>query len=207
MWHIWRVGNNCVFKGKNLNTDQSIHFINHYVTEIMLNNLKLAGLKVGRRTELIGWEFPKEDWVKCNSDGACMEGGNRTGCGGVLRDSAEVWGIITGLELAWARGFKKVWMESDSLTAVNLIKKGCSKLRHYHGLVDYIGELCRRNWDVFVSHHHREGNRVADALANCSTTGGIGMTVFDHPPTYCLQPLRDDMCGVALPRSIASVFS
>lgn len=67
------------------------------------------------------------------------------GCGGVLRSpsgkwivgfnkmlgvsdslSAEILGIIIGLNLAWERGFKQIYLESDSRKAMEHFRKGCS---------------------------------------------------------------------------------
>lgn len=85
----------------------------------MLNNARLAEVKTRKRVELIGWNFPNEGWTKCNTDGACLDGGRNIGCDSVLRDdsgrwiigftrgigegsvlTAELWGIITSLEVA-----------------------------------------------------------------------------------------------------------
>ena len=55
--------------------------------------------------------------------------------------TAELWGILSGLQVAWMHGIKRIWVESDSLTAVSLIKFGCSQFKNYAGLVNYIKEL------------------------------------------------------------------
>lgn len=36
---------------------------------------------------------------------------------------AELWGVYQGLTLAWNEGFKKVIVESDSLSVVRMIQK------------------------------------------------------------------------------------
>ena len=33
----------------------------------------------------------------------------------------ELWGMLYGLDLAWKEGYKKVILESDSLTRINLV--------------------------------------------------------------------------------------
>lgn len=38
----------------------------------------------------------------------------------------ELWGILTGLEVAWNRGFKKVRIEADSHVAVNMVNSSAS---------------------------------------------------------------------------------
>lgn len=69
-------------------------------------------------------------------------------CGGVLRDhngklifayashlgncsvvAAELWDILKGVTFAWDRGFRWIFVDSDSLSAINLLK-GCVDLSH-----------------------------------------------------------------------------
>lgn len=57
----------------------------------MLNNARLADIRIGKKMELIGWNFPESDWLKCNTGGACMEGGKITGYGGLIRDCSRRW--------------------------------------------------------------------------------------------------------------------
>lgn len=222
VWHVWSERNNLVFRGKHISAEESFWKVRQYVNEVMFSNSKLASMQVGKRTKLIGWSFPENDWIKCNTDGACLEGGLRIGCGGVFRDSsgnwifgftrhigegsvltAELWGIVSGLEIAWDTGYRKIWIESDSLTSVNLIKNGCSKLRSYYALVHRAVELLARDWEACISHHHREGNRVADSLANSAANNVAGLTLFPNPPNFCIPLLRDDLSGTSFPRSIA----
>ena len=42
---------------------------------------------------------------------------------------AELWDMLHGLGLAWKEGYRKVILESDSLTGINLVKK---ELRRVH---------------------------------------------------------------------------
>ncbi|KAJ1413531.1 Ribonuclease H-like superfamily [Sesbania bispinosa] len=85
----------------------------------------------------------REGWIKFNVDGSVKLDSKKAGCGGVMRDHngnwlggfscnigfsgvfmAELRGIISALHIAWERRFLKVWIESDSLTAMKLINKG-----------------------------------------------------------------------------------
>jgi hypothetical protein len=59
--------------------------------------------------------------------------------------SPRIWGLVLlrlrSYELfssrySVARGFTNVWIESDLLTAINLIKQGCRTTHSCHGLVD-----------------------------------------------------------------------
>ena len=74
----------------------------------------------------------------------CCEGGKKAVCGGVIRDhegcwiggfayekclgsviSAKLYGILYGLKLARGKGIKKIWLESDSSMALDLVDQGC----------------------------------------------------------------------------------
>ncbi|KAJ1441395.1 Ribonuclease H-like superfamily [Sesbania bispinosa] len=91
----------------------------------------------------VKWCCPDVGWIKFNVDGSMKFGSSHAGCRGVMRDYNGIWlggfsfnigsssvlmaelrGIIFTLNIAWERGFLKVWIESDSLTAVELINKG-----------------------------------------------------------------------------------
>lgn len=49
--------------------------------------------------------------------------------------TAELKAITAGLELICARGFTRILVDSDSLTAVNMIQKGYPNLHPYFQLV------------------------------------------------------------------------
>lgn len=117
LWTIWKDRNTAIFSNEVRSSNNVIWSIMHQARSIQTNNITLAKAKIGRVEHLINWTFPEDGWVKCNSDGACVEGGNRTACGGVLRDcsgswvkgymkylgsssvlAAELWGIYCGLE-------------------------------------------------------------------------------------------------------------
>lgn len=125
------------------------------------------------------------------------------GMGTVL--TVELWGILLGLQLAWNHRLSKIWLESDSLTAINLIHKGCPSSHMHYNLVQSIKEFCSKNWQIRLSHTHREGNRVANSLANEGASSGLFTTIHTSPPFYCLNLLRDDTSGVSLPRMVSSV--
>ena len=92
---------------------------------------------------LISWCPPEVDWVKLNVDGSMSAEMNSIAGGGVVRDrseswvtgfalkivtgsvlEAELWGILEGLKLVWQMGFRKVVVDSDSKSAVELLSKG-----------------------------------------------------------------------------------
>lgn len=92
------------------------------------------------RRELVKWRPPNIGWIKVNSDGASSKNGDWSAIGGVLRDAtgnwiegyqryvgrgstlnAELWTILQGLQVAKARGYVKVVVESDCFVTLKMI--------------------------------------------------------------------------------------
>ena len=65
---------------------------------------------------------------------------------------------------------RNLWIESDFAYVVNLFKKNSSKIlwklqNRWHRVIKFASEI-----NVVVSHTFREGNAVADKLANLATS-------------------------------------
>jgi hypothetical protein len=88
---------------------------------------------------LVCWKAPSFNWVKVNTDDSLV--GATTACGAIFRDAngaflggfscnldynsvlhAELIAIIIAIEQAHARGWSKLWIESDSQVAVQASK-------------------------------------------------------------------------------------
>jgi len=125
-------------------------------------------------------EAPNRSVLKVNTDGSMV--GGSTACGGLFRDHlgtflgafscnagiqsvyyAEVLGIILAIEFAAQQGWRNIWIESDSTSALMIFSN--------HSLVSM---LLRNRWhnanilglQVISSHIFREGICCADKLAN-----------------------------------------
>jgi ribonuclease HI len=91
---------------------------------------------------MVRWLPPRELYVKVNTDGASM-GNEIARCEGLIRGSqgewlggyakcvgvcsafvAELWGVLEGLKYVRSRGFRKVELNIDSLTVVQVLKSG-----------------------------------------------------------------------------------
>lgn len=139
----------------------------------------------------------------------------QAGCGGIFRDasgawngefarnlgarsalSAELWGMLIGVSLAW----KKLILESESMVAVTLVQEGVSESHHCGALVRAVREYLARPWEVKVVHTLREGNKVADHLANVAHTLPLGLHVLSSPPDGCGHLLWQDFLGTRFPR-------
>lgn len=168
---------------------------------------------------LVAWTYPPVDWFKLNTDGAVKRNLGIAGCGGVLRDScgswiagfganlgiatvteAELWGLYHGLQMAWNVGCKKIIVEMDSLIVLQLMQKDLMETHPLKVLIVCCQQFLQRDWIVKFQHVYREGNRVADKLANWSLQQGIGTHKLQNPPQDCTTLLWEDCLGVTLPR-------
>lgn len=79
--------------------------------------------------------------------------------------TAELWGIIKGMELAWNQGVRQLIVESDSVFIIaNIISRKASGYRS--SFFKQIGDWQNRDWNLIFSHTYREGNNCANWLAN-----------------------------------------
>lgn len=84
---------------------------------------------------LVLWKAPSSPWLKVNTDGSVL--GGHAACGGLFRDFlgtfygafccnigiqsvfyAEVLGFIIAIEFATRKGWRNIWLESDSTSAL-----------------------------------------------------------------------------------------
>ncbi|KAF7813189.1 putative reverse transcriptase [Senna tora] len=78
----------------------------------------------------------------------------------------EVWAVYLGLSLAWEKKLTNIDLEVDSAMIVRLIKSDVDMSHPLFSLISDIRSMISNNWDVMVRHVYREGNRMADRLAN-----------------------------------------
>ncbi|KAJ1410556.1 Serine/threonine-protein kinase, active site [Sesbania bispinosa] len=149
----------------------------------------------------IAWRFPPEGWVKVNIHS------NATGgiCGGIMRgDSGEwlqgftvrfaaynesddvvagIWGIYHGMKMAWEFGFPRVIIETDNLTAVQLLL--------------YV-PTNKKDWEVKVQYIFREGNLCANWLVNSVDYWGEDV-ILKTPPKELVDILNQDVFDASTP--------
>lgn len=154
-----------------------------------------------------------------NVDGAVTNYGEVAGCGGVMRDefgnfhggfaarldpgtitSTELWGIAKGLRLAQAKEARRVWVETDSMAAVKLVKGGCSPLHPCYNLVKDIQELMAQLGECLLSRTFREENQVADGTAKFGMGAELGDIFFDRLPSFVSSAFAADCMGTFFPR-------
>ncbi|XP_077237123.1 uncharacterized protein LOC143878767 [Tasmannia lanceolata] len=161
---------------------------------------------------ICSWKPPQPGWIKLNTDASLA---NEEGSiGGLLRSSdgkslslfslsypaapihdLEIEAIHMGLNLAVRANYRCLWIESDSLLAVNVIQKSApcpwTKLISLEKIDSMLSNL--QAWSI--SHLWREGNRAADYLSksNCPMKGfPISHSVF---PDEFQNILLEDSSG------------
>lgn len=169
----------------------------------------------------MGWSFPPYQRVKGNIDGSVKQGSGAVACGGAFREDsgrwlvgfaknlgmsnvlmAELWGILTALQIAWRERFPKVWIESDSSVAITLLSRSCPASHPYSSIISSINNFRARDWETRIPHVLREGNRVANFLANMAHSLDFGLHVFRDMPIGCGCLAFQDSISVSFPRTV-----
>ncbi|KAL5715177.1 hypothetical protein ACHQM5_017038 [Ranunculus cassubicifolius] len=137
------------------------------------------------RVTEVRWSCPPVGWHKANVDGAAHGQPGLAACGGIFRTHrgyihgcyamplgvqnsmyAELMGVIRAIEIAVVMNWFPLWIESDSEVLVQKLKKRSMEVpwsiknRWRNALDSLVGRM------YMVTHIYREGNYVADALAN-----------------------------------------
>ncbi|CAN1292475.1 Putative ribonuclease H protein At1g65750, partial [Linum perenne] len=120
---------------------------------------------------------------------------------------AELRAIVEGIKLAWNLGVRRVAVQSDSRTALDILHRETGSTSQHAALVAEFRELRSRGWEISLSHIFREANGAADHLANLGHSYDIGMYCFNCPDSPLSHWLRYDLVGVALPRVVRNNIS
>ncbi|CAN6546588.1 unnamed protein product [Malus baccata var. baccata] len=149
------------------------------------------------------WHPPPSSWVKVNTDGLAKGNPGPAACGGVFRDSAgyflggfslclghrtsfyaELHAVILAVELAHARGWQNLWLESDSSSVISCFASGSFS-------PPWSLQTRWNNW-----------NAVADKLANL---GLLSSSLVWHstPPIEIIPPLHSDFLGMPTYRFVS----
>ncbi|GAU34530.1 hypothetical protein TSUD_394040 [Trifolium subterraneum] len=170
---------------------------------------KLQSNNVSGTTEadLVRWEKPALDWVKCNVDVAFVSGSGRTSAGLCFRDNSghfmagmtqwqktvissvegEAWALLLAMEEARHRGLDRVQFESDSkvlIEAIHMKRRGNSGfLSIVHDILSLMSSFI--NFEVkFV---RRQANLVAHTLARAANSWA-SFHRFKNIP-FCIEHL------------------
>ncbi|KAK3204387.1 hypothetical protein Dsin_018433 [Dipteronia sinensis] len=95
---------------------------------------------------------------------------------------AEMSGIFEGKSLAWKAGYKKLVIETDSMSAVHLLNATLPQNHHLFSIAQACRNFMEEDWSCLICHGYRESNRVAGSLANLGHSLDLGTSVFERPP-------------------------
>ncbi|KAF7819384.1 Non-LTR retroelement reverse transcriptase [Senna tora] len=221
-WMAWKWRNEFIFNGRTSGVGDPALYIHQYC-RFVRSAFSLVG-KEGQGSRVavrIAWVPPPDGWIKVNVDGSVDPGSfGSSACGGVLRDRdgnflcgfsrnvgscsitlTELWGVLSGLQVAWNRGFKKVIIETDCLNAKRLIYQNFEEGYCSAQLVDEIHKSIAQDWDVVVQHVFKEANFVADKIAQLGHYEDFGIRIIEQPPDCIHKLLYEDIHGRGVLRS------
>ncbi|GLJ52216.1 hypothetical protein SUGI_1110640 [Cryptomeria japonica] len=159
--------------------------------------LPKLSVKKGNRKH-IRWKASPMGWLKLNLDGACHGNPGVSGFGVVIcnnegklllgsygalgvatNNEAEIWALLEGLKLCVTNKMTKIVIEGESLVIIQGIIKRGFQSRNLNKWVPCISRLLN-DIDLYeITHTYREGNRVADCVANLGTNIPHDTVTFD----------------------------
>jgi ribonuclease HI len=125
------------------------------------------------------------NWYKCNIDGASNGNPGIAACGGIFRNHdadfiygfaeplgitssyvAELSGAMRAIEIAFQKNWTHLWIESNSSSVVAAFKNSDTQVAYslrnrWKNVLFMVSEM-----NCVITHIYREGNQVADLLAN-----------------------------------------
>ncbi|CAN1773739.1 Putative ribonuclease H protein At1g65750 [Linum perenne] len=136
-WWLWRSRNDRVFNNKLTTADSLTRHIQVWVAlvgDTLERDRFISHTGPPTRTkEYSSWEPAPPEWVTLNSDGSVISKSGQAAAGGLIRDHqgrclaaftmnlgkcsitrAELRGAVSGLKLAWERGYCKIQLQLDS---------------------------------------------------------------------------------------------
>ncbi|KAK2417490.1 hypothetical protein QL285_039786 [Trifolium repens] len=160
------------------------------------------------------WQPPLINWVKCNIDGASKGNPGLAGCGGVFRNhdadllycfaeplgiassfQAELCATMSAIEVAYKMNWNNIWIETDSTLVVLAFQNSNSMVPWYLRNRWSNILLLFRNLNGIVTHIHREGNHIADTLANHGCTLSSA-SFWLQAPVFISDRLAQNKLGI-----------
>ncbi|GAU35138.1 hypothetical protein TSUD_394640 [Trifolium subterraneum] len=170
----------------------------------------------------VRWEPPLLHWLKCNIDGAACENSITASCGGIFRNSsadfvygfaeplgvtsayfAELSGAIRAIEIAYQHNWSNLWLESDSSMVVSAFKNPSKPVawalrNRWNNALFMVSQM-----NCIVTHIYREGNQVADLIANHGLT--LPSIIFwNTAPMFISDSLNRNKLGISSFRCCSS---
>lgn len=147
-----------------------LHMLENYTPRLKFDKVK--------------WELPMEGWIKVNTYGASRGNPERSSIGFCVRgekgdliyaavreiaeesnNEAEAVAILEALRLCKAKNHAQIWLQTDSLLMKNIVEESWKPPWYITECVEEIRRLMDEV-EIRVTHIFREGNKLADHLAN-----------------------------------------
>jgi ribonuclease HI len=182
------------------------------------NFLKMFRISIHQpRTPVIKeiiWQPPLFNWIKCNTDGASNGNPGIASCSGIFRDHnanfiyafaeplgretaffAELCGALTAIELAFENNWFNLWLESDSTLVVAAFKNPKKPVawplrNRWRNAIFMMTQM-----NCIITHTYREGNKVADLIANFGLTTNEPVS-WNSSPNFLLDALDCNQRGL-----------
>lgn len=111
--------------------------------------------------------------------------------------------VEKGLEMAVSLGIPKLMLQMDNQACLD----GLRNPEYHGGECFHILNNCRRLINSFgcnfrLFHCYREGNKVADKLANIGVDLEEDGVIFNTPPPFLGALIHEDIVGVTTPRLV-----
>lgn len=150
----------------------------------------MEGYKPRLKVNKVLWEFPIAGWIKINTDGASRGNPGKSSVGFCLRNEhgdliyarakeiqemtntqAEARAMLEAVRYCINHDISQVWLQTDSLMLKNVVE-GIWKPPWV--IEEEVEEIKRflRMCNGKISHIYREGNKLADYLANYALDNG-----------------------------------
>ncbi|CAN1182979.1 Putative ribonuclease H protein At1g65750 [Linum perenne] len=226
-WTLWKTRNERIFEGKAAMKDSIVARCRFWSrlsssTYEAAKSIRMSGLNQQRVIQ-VGWCAAEQPFFTLNSDGSVRGRHGIATAGGCIRDNtgrildaftcnlrrcsitrAELTGAVVGLERAWELGAQAVEIQMDSSCAISILN-GQLNLEHQHaGLVLRLRRLLERRWRVRIIHIFREGNHLADHIANRGHDLNFGIHTMRLDDATIQQWARYDLMGCSETRRVRS---
>jgi ribonuclease HI len=208
LWSLWRTRNECLWEHKQPSTIRTCRLATDLIGDYKWCCSVLAAPQ--SPSQVLTWEKPEENWLKCNIDGAIFTSEGKFGIGICFRDShgslvqahtmvfpfevtsteCEASALKHALLIATAYGFERVIFESDCQTVVNAITNDYRYENELGTLLSTCKSILTANASYNIAFVRRQANRVAHNLARASILQSSPMT-FYHSPS-CISPIIID---------------
>ncbi|GAU50953.1 hypothetical protein TSUD_411410 [Trifolium subterraneum] len=208
LWCIWQNRNDKLWNDNvQMSRQIGIHAFDAWNDWYSVHKLQSNNVSGTTKADLVRWEKPALDWVKCNVDVAFVSGSGRTSMGLCFRNNSghfmagmtqwqqtvissvegEAWTLLLAMEEARHRGLDRVQFESDSkvlIEAIHMKRRGNSEfLSIVHDILSLMSSFI--NFEVkFV---RRQANLVAHTLAR-AVNSWASFHRFENIP-FCIESL------------------